>query len=121
MSVLRAAVAVAVVLLVSVASAAAGPRGQWTQLPGTVINFAEPGLARTQDGVLHVIYTRRNGSREDLIHVPIAASGRVGGDSVALGGWSTMSHPDLLRMPDGRYGPSSAGSARPRPARPTMR
>jgi hypothetical protein len=97
----RTAAALAVLVLVAAASAAAGPRGQWTRLPGTVINFAEPGLARTQDGVLHVIYTRRNGSKEDLIHVPVAASGRVGGDSVALGGWSAMSHPDLLRMPDG--------------------
>jgi hypothetical protein len=97
----RIAAVFAVVVLCAVSSAAAGPRGQWTRLSGTVINFAEPGLARTQDGVLHVIYTRRNGSKEDLIHVPVAASGRVGGDSVALGGWSAMSHPDLLRMPDG--------------------
>jgi hypothetical protein len=90
-----------VVVLALATAAAAGPRGQWTRLPGTVVNFAEPGLARTSDGVLHVIYTRRNGSREDLIHVAVAPSGRVGGDSVALGGWSAMSHPDLLRMPDG--------------------
>jgi hypothetical protein len=90
-----------VALLALAASSAAGPPGQWTRLPGTVINFAEPGLARTPDGVLHVLYTRRNGSREDLIHVPVAPNGRVGGESVALGGWSAMSHPDLLRMPDG--------------------
>ena len=76
-------------------------RGQWTRLPGTVINFAEPGLARTGDGVLHVVYTRRNGTKEDLIHLEISAGGKVGADAVALGGWSAMSHPDLLRMPDG--------------------
>jgi hypothetical protein len=91
----------AVVVLALAASAAAGPRGQWTRLPGTVINFAEPGLARTSDGVLHIAYTRRNGTKEDLIHVAVSPAGRVGGDSVALGGWSAMSHPDLLRMPDG--------------------
>jgi hypothetical protein len=90
-----------VALLALAASSAAGPPGQWTRLPGTVINFAEPGLARTSDGVLHVLYTRRNGSRNDLIHVSVARNGRVGGESVALGGWSGMSHPDLLRMPDG--------------------
>ena len=50
--------------LILAASASAGPRGQWTRLPGTVINFAEPGLARTGDGVLHVIYTRRTGTRK---------------------------------------------------------
>lgn len=90
-----------VAVLVLAASSSAGPPGQWTRLPGTVINFAEPGLARTSDGALHVLYTRRNGSREDLIHVSVATNGRVGGESVALGGWSAMSHPDLLRMPDG--------------------
>jgi hypothetical protein len=94
-------VALALTILVAATSASAGPRGQWSRLPGTVINFAEPGLARTGDGVLHVVYTRRNGSREDLIHLEISPGGQVGPDAVALGGWSAMSHPDLLRMPDG--------------------
>ena len=93
--------ALALTILVAATSASAGPRGQWSRLPGTVINFAEPGLARTGDGVLHVVYTRRNGSREDLIHLEISPGGQVGPDAVALGGWSAMSHPDLLRMPDG--------------------
>jgi hypothetical protein len=66
-----------------------------------VINFAEPGLARTPDGVLHVLYTRRNGTKQDLVHLEVSPAGRVSADSVALAGWSTMSHPDLLRMPDG--------------------
>jgi hypothetical protein len=96
----RLAVAV-IVLLAVVGSAAAGPPGQWTKLPGTVINFAEPGLARTSDGVLHVVYTRRNGNKEDLIALEISPNGKVGPDAVAIGGWASMSHPDLLRMPDG--------------------
>jgi hypothetical protein len=65
-----------------------------------VINFAEPGLARTSDGVLHVVYVRNDGSRRDLLHVGVSPSGRVGGDTVALDNWNAMSHPDLLRMPD---------------------
>jgi hypothetical protein len=89
------------VVLVVTGSAAAGPPGQWTRLPGTVVNFAEPGLARTSDGVLHVVYTRKNGTKEELAHVEVSPSGKVGADSVALGGWASMSHPDLLRMPDG--------------------
>ena len=98
----RQAVAAAAVVVLAVAPmAGAGPRGQWTRLPGTVLNFAEPGLARTSDGVLHVVYTRRNGTKEDLIHVEVSAAGKVGPDAVALGGWASMSHPDLLRMPDG--------------------
>jgi len=95
------AVAAALVVLALAATAQAGPRGQWTRLPGTVINFAEPGLARTSDGVLHVIYVRKNGTKEDLVHVAVSLAGKVDADSVALGGWSAMSHPDLLRMPDG--------------------
>ena len=87
-------------LLVLAASSAAGPPGQWTRLPGTVINFAEPGLARTSDGVLHVVYVRNDGARRDLVHVGVSPAGRVGADTVALDNWSSMSHPDLLRMPD---------------------
>jgi hypothetical protein len=100
MRLLGAAVVALLVLGLS-AGAQAGPRGQWTRLPGTVINFAEPGLARTGDGVLHVLYTRRNGTKEDLVHLEVSAAGAVGSDAVAIGGWSAMSHPDLLRMPDG--------------------
>jgi len=93
-------VAGAVAVLVLAASASGGPRGQWTRLPGTVINFAEPGLARTSDGVLHVVYVRNDGPRRDLVHVGVSPAGAVGADTVALDNWSAMSHPDLLRMPD---------------------
>jgi hypothetical protein len=95
------AVVVAIVAAFLVTSAAAGPRGSWTRLPGTVVNFAEPGLARTNDGVLHMVYTRRNGNKEDLIALEVNPAGKVGPDSVAIGGWASMAHPDLLRMPDG--------------------
>jgi hypothetical protein len=98
----RRAFAVGLVVLLAVAApAAAGPPGQWTRLPGTVVNFAEPGLARTSDGVLHLVYTRKSGTKEELAHVTVSAGGKVGATAVALGGWSSMSHPDLLRMPDG--------------------
>ena len=94
-------VAISFLVLVLAGGAQAGPPGQWSRLPGTVLNFAEPGLARTPDGVLHVVYTRESGSRNDLVHVEVSPAGRVGADAVALGGWAAMSHPDLLRMPDG--------------------
>src|SRR5262245_36718169 len=100
MRVVRVSV-VALVLLAVSGSASAGPPGQWTRLPGTVVNFAEPGLARTGDGVLHVVYTRKAGTKEELVHVAVTAAGKVGSDTVALGGWAGMSHPDLVRMPDG--------------------
>jgi hypothetical protein len=89
-----------VLVLALVTAASAGPRGQWTRLPGTVVNFAEPGLARTSDGVLHVVYVRNDGSRRDLVHVGISSAGIVGADTVALDNWNAIAHPDLLRMPD---------------------
>jgi hypothetical protein len=93
--------AAVVAVLAAVGSAAAGPPGQWTRLAGTVVNFAEPGMARTSDGVLHVVYTRKAGTKAELVHVTVSPAGKVGSEAVALGNWSSMSHPDLLRMPDG--------------------
>jgi hypothetical protein len=100
MRAVRVSFAVLVLLAVS-GSASAGPPGQWTRLPGTVVNFAEPGLARTPDGVLHVVYTRKAGTKEELVHLEVSGAGKVGADSVAIGPWSSMSHPDLVRMSDG--------------------
>jgi hypothetical protein len=94
-------VTAAALALVVCATAVAGAPGSWTRLPGTVINFAEPGLARTDDGTLHVLWTRKNGTKEELVHAAVRPNGAVGPAAVALGGWSGMSHPDLLRMPDG--------------------
>jgi hypothetical protein len=88
-------------LLALAASAQAGPPGQWTRLPGTVLNFAEPGLARTSDGVLHVVYVRQNGTKDDLMHAEVSPAGKVAPASVALAGWSSIANPDLLRLPDG--------------------
>jgi hypothetical protein len=90
-----------IALLAVAAPAAGGPPGQWTRLPGTVVNFAQPGLARTSDGTLHVVYTRKNGTKSEIAHAAVSAAGNVGSATVAIGGWSAMSHPDLLRMPDG--------------------
>lgn len=94
------AVTTATIVFLVAGGASAGPPGQWSRLPGSVVNFAEPGLARTGNGTLHVVYTRKNGTKEDLVHVAVSPAGKVGADAVALGGWSTLSHSDLLRMPD---------------------
>ncbi|MBM2821945.1 MAG: hypothetical protein HW413_691 [Thermoleophilia bacterium] len=96
----RAVVAIVAMLALAV-PAAAGPPGSWTRLPGTVFNFAEPGLARTSDGVLHVLYVRKNGAMSDLVHVAVSPAGKVGSHTVALGRWRTMNHPDVVRLQDG--------------------
>lgn len=41
------------------------------------------------------------GRAVELAHVTVSPAGKLGSATVALGGWSAMSHPDLLRMPDG--------------------
>jgi hypothetical protein len=95
------AVAAAIVAVVLVAPAPAGPPGSWTRLPGTLDNFGEPGLTRTNDGVLHVLYTRKNGTKQELAHTTVSLAGKIGTTTVALGGWASMSYPDVVRMPDG--------------------
>src|SRR5262245_4215219 len=97
----RILIAATLLAAVCVTPAAGGPPGSWTRLPGTVVNFAEPGLARTSDGVLHVVYTRKAGTKSELAHATVSAGGNIGSTAVALGGWASMSHPDLLRLPDG--------------------
>jgi hypothetical protein len=66
-----------------------------------VINFAQPGLGRTPDGVLHVLYTVKNGTKADILQATVTPAGSVGGGPVVATGWSSASHPDLLVMPDG--------------------
>src|SRR5918995_1039362 len=95
---LLGAAVVSVLVLSIAAGAQAGPRGQWTRLPGTVINFAEPGLARTGDGVLHVIYTRRSTATApaagmpwtlkpaDVVQAPSAYATGVAGAGLAKDG-----------------------------------
>lgn len=41
------------------------------------------------------------GKAVELAHVTVSPAGKPGSATVALGGWSSMSHPDLLRMSDG--------------------
>ena len=69
-----------------------------------MINFAEPGLARTSDNVLHVVWHRPVAAlREDLVHSAISPAGAVVGNPVTIqGGWNSLNQrPDLVVSPDG--------------------
>jgi hypothetical protein len=87
------------------ATASPGPPGRWTRISTTnTVNFAEPGLARTSDGVLHVVWHRPVAAlKEDLVHTAIAAKGTVVGSPVTIqAGWSSLNQrPDLIVSPDG--------------------
>jgi hypothetical protein len=74
----RKAVATAVLIALAVpAGAEAGPPGKWTQVSGPHRNTHEPGLARTGDGVLHVLWTREQGTAGTVLHSSVAANAKA--------------------------------------------
>jgi hypothetical protein len=99
----RRALAVAVLAAVVVACVAtAGPPGTWTRAgkrPGSA-EFAA-GLARTADGVLHIVSLRVNGANTDLWQVRIGSDGRLLGSNAIVHGWSQLANPDLVVTRDG--------------------
>ena len=66
-------------------------------------NIDEAGLARTSDGVLHVVWLRRKGGlNESIMHTPISPDGKVGSPSPVLAGLKSAGNPDVVRLPDGK-------------------
>jgi len=60
-------------------------------------NTDEAALARTPDGVLHVVWLRKGGETSDYMHTAIGPDGRVlGGPSPVLTGWNTLVNPALV-------------------------
>jgi hypothetical protein len=94
--VLRPALIALVALLVP-APAYAGPPGTWTRLHGGNAPDAEPGLARTADGRLHVVWQQVESARASLVHQDIAADGTaVGSPDAVVSGWQAINpHVDL--------------------------
>ena len=88
-------------LLAVAAPAAAGPPGQWTRLPGRSSTSLNPGSHGRRTASSTSSTRARTGRRRSSPTSPSARGARSGPTAVALGGWSSMSHPDLLRMPDG--------------------
>ncbi len=81
-----------------------GSPGVWTRVTdANGRNIDEVGVARTGDGLLHVLWKRRGaGSNESIMHTPISLAGKVGSASPVLVGLRSAGNPDLLRLPDGR-------------------
>jgi hypothetical protein len=99
----RAAAAAALALLAGTAPAAAGPPGKWTQVTGLGrddSNIMEVGLARTGDGVLHVLWTR---SAPSVVHSSISADARSlsGPHTVFENADGVNESVDVVRAPDG--------------------
>jgi len=75
----------------------------WTRITETNdSNIHEPALARTADGVLHVVWIRKNGTKQDLLHTAINKDGKVeGSPALILDAWETLNNPDLVVTKDG--------------------
>ena len=91
---MRRVLAVAACALLALpAVAVAGPPGKWTKVTGldyTASNIDELGLARTSNGVLHVVYVKSPGgtSPDQLLHGALSADARqlLGPDPVVTFG-----------------------------------
>jgi hypothetical protein len=92
-----------VVAAIAAPSATGGGPGVWTQTSsGQQQNIDEVGLARTGDGVLHIVWLRQNGSNEDLVHSAVSPSGAtVGGPVPIVSGWAGVTNASLVVGGDG--------------------
>jgi hypothetical protein len=89
-------------LLVLGGAASGGTTRSWSRVTDTgARNIDQVGLARTNDGVLHVVWGRRVGQEETIRHAAIAKNGGVGAATNAVPGVRGLSDPDLVVMPDG--------------------
>jgi hypothetical protein len=100
---LRAATLVALALVFGSDKSPAGQPGEWTRITETTdANIYEPALARTADGVLHVVWLRKHGTKEDFVHTAIGKGGQVVGAPVTvLGEWTSLNNPDLIVTKEG--------------------
>jgi hypothetical protein len=95
-----------IVLAAVVLALAAAPTAEaatWKQLTSAGgANIDQVALARTGDGVLHVVWHKQTGpNTEDLLHTAIAANGKVGATTPVQSGWATIGNAGLTTIPGG--------------------
>jgi hypothetical protein len=75
----------------------------WTQVTDSEgRNIDEVSVARTADGVLHVLWHTRAGTNmEEIRDTPIDADGEVGDAATVSSGWPSVGNPAVVVMPDG--------------------
>lgn len=97
---LAAALAAVVCCLGSAAPAVAG---SWKRVTTADQSSSDQvGLARTADGVLHVVWHHPTGPlSEDLLHTAIAPSGKLGGTTAIATGWTDFEDAALVAAPGG--------------------
>ena len=87
---------------VPAASRAGGP-GVWTKLAGVDPGMTTPGMLRTADGALHLVWTPPAASptSHSLGWSTISLTGKLAGTGTALSGWTSPLEPDPQLVPNG--------------------
>ena len=93
------------VVLATSATAGAG----WSRISGPSQPGNQLGLARTADGVLHVVWNR-GATNTSIFETRLSAAGRAAGTSTVATGWNGNSGLALLTMPDGTLRLFAAGT-----------
>ena len=97
----------ALALALMTPTAQAGPPGKWTQVTGLGqddLNIMRAGVARTGDGVLHVLWTRNEaGNAASVLHSTVSADAKTvsGPNTVFTNPDGVNETVDLARAPDG--------------------
>lgn len=88
------------VALVAPASAVAAT---WSPVTGETSIIQQVGKVRAPDGTLHVVWARSTpgATTQDVVHVPISASGVVGSPVVIAPSYSTVSNPAIVNSAGG--------------------
>jgi hypothetical protein len=91
--------------LIAAPVAGAGGPGKWTRISEPdQSNIDQPGLARTDDDVLHVLWLSAgavNPAHDDLFHSAISRNGTLLGSGPVEQDWAGISDPALVNGPEG--------------------
>jgi hypothetical protein len=100
----RAAIALGALALAASAALAAQARSSaataWNRVSGPAQPGVQLGLARTKDGVLHVIWNR-GATNTSIFETRLSPAGKSAGTSTVATGWEINNGLALVVMPDG--------------------
>lgn len=80
-----------------------GTTTKWTRVTDTgARNIDQVGLARTNDGVLHVVWRQAGGQAQEFLrHATVRPNGAVSAATTAVSGARGVSDPDIVVLPNG--------------------
>jgi hypothetical protein len=87
------------VAAIAAGGSAAGTSTSWSRISGPTQPGLQLGLARTADGVLHVIWNH-GATNTSIFETRLSAAGRTLGTSTVASGWAANNGLALLMLPD---------------------